>query len=341
MADAFGVAEIDCFADVEAEAVGGTRPGASSPAWRLMWTCGIDAVEIVEHEHLPVVLGHGHVGVFGLDEVDADDAGILRGDLEGEKGLGEDLLRRKCAKDLVEEADLYGAGGPGAGLAAVFNFVAGVEGVVEFLAIDGDFVAEAGGEESVAEMAEVCAGGSGGVAGAIERGRQAWSGQSMRGADLGNVGEDGRLHDFEVLLVLGGGAGRDFVEPFAGVGLVDAAEAAEGGEELVVAADAGAGDEAAHGEGVDEGVVELLILEGALGADVAFATDGLRRNAPGGGGGFEEAHGLGIDAEEIGGGVLDEGFGVDGAGEMHVEVGALGHAGRGRRRVREGFASRC
>ena len=35
----------------------------------------------------------------------------------------------------------------------------------------------------------------------------------------------------------------------------------------------------------------------------------------------------GIDAEEIGGGVLDEGLGVDGAGEMHVEVGALGHAG--------------
>ncbi len=46
------------------------------------------------------------------------------------------------------------------------------------------------------------------------------------------------------------------------VGFVDAAEAGEGGEELVVAADAGGGDEAAHGEGVDEGVVELLVLEG-------------------------------------------------------------------------------
>ena len=43
---------------------------------------------------------------------------------------------------------------------------------------------------------------------------------------------------------------------------VDATETGEGGEELVVAAGAGGGDEAAHGEGVDEGVVEFLILEG-------------------------------------------------------------------------------
>ena len=148
----------------------------------------------------------------------------------------------------------------------------------------------------------------------------------MPEADLGDIAEDRSLHDFEVLLVLGGGAGGDLVEPFAGVGSIDAAEAAEGGEELVVTADAGAGHEAAHGEGVDESIVELLVFEGVLGADIAFATDGLRREAPGGGCGFEEAHRFGIDAEEIGGGVLDEGFGVDGAGEMHVKVGTLGHA---------------
>ena len=67
-------------------------------------------------------------------------------------------------------------------------------------------------------------------------------------------------------------------------------------------------------------------MKAALGADVAFATDGLRREAPGGGSGFEEAHGFGIDAETVGGGVLDEGLGVDGAGEMHVKVSTLGHA---------------
>ena len=40
VADAFGVAEVDGFADVEARPSGGTRPGASSPACRAMWTLG-------------------------------------------------------------------------------------------------------------------------------------------------------------------------------------------------------------------------------------------------------------------------------------------------------------
>jgi hypothetical protein len=129
------------------------------------------------------------------------------------------------------------------------------------------------------------------------------------------------------LLVLSGGAARDLVEPFADVRFIDAAEAAEGGEELVVAADAGAGDKAAHGKGIDEGVVELLVLEAVLGADVAVATDRLRRKASGSSFGFEETHRLGIDTEEVGGGVFDEGFSIDGAGEVHVKVGALWHAG--------------
>src|SRR5258708_2367876 len=83
----------------------------------------------------------------------------------------------------------------------------------------------------------------------------------------------------------GSGVACESIEPFAGMGDIDAGETAEGGEELVVATDAGAGHEAAHGEGVDEGIVELLILERVLGADVTFATDGLRGEAPGGGGG--------------------------------------------------------
>jgi hypothetical protein len=113
---------------------------------------------------LPVILGHGHVGVFGLDKVEADDARVLRGDLKGEKSLGEYLLRRRCAEDLVEETDLYGAGGAGVGLAAVFILIACVEGVIQLFAIDGGFVAEACSQERVAEAAEIFAGGAGGVA---------------------------------------------------------------------------------------------------------------------------------------------------------------------------------
>ena len=91
----------------------------------------------------------------------------------------------------------------------------------------------------------------------------------------------------EVLLVLSSRAGRDFIRPFSGVGPVDCAEAVEG-REVVATAGVGAGDKTTHGEEVDEGVVELLIVEGTLGADVPFATDRLRRDAPGGGFGFEK-----------------------------------------------------
>jgi hypothetical protein len=126
-----------------------------------------------------------------------------------------------------------------------------------------------------------------------------------------------------VLDGVAGGEGGDLVEPLAGVGLFEAAEALKGSEELVVAADAGGGDEAAHGEGVDEGVVELLVLEGVGGGDGSFATDGRRGQAARGG--LDQAEFDGIDAEVVGGGVPEEGLGIDCAGEMHVEIGALGH----------------
>ena len=147
-------------------------------------------------------------------------------------------------------------------------------------------------------------------------------------AELGGVREGRGLHDFEVLLVLRGGACGEFVEPFADVDLVDSMETVEGGEELVVTTGAGGGDEAAHGEGVDEGVVELLVLEGRRGGDVAFCADGLWGNAAGGADVFCEAEGGGVDAEMVGGGVGEEGFSVDGAAEVHVEVSSFGHAAK-------------
>ncbi len=71
------------------------------------------------------------------------------------------------AKDLVEETNLHGTGSAGAGLAAVFDIIAGVEGVVELLALEGDFFAESCGDELVAQMAQVLTCGSAGVAGAV------------------------------------------------------------------------------------------------------------------------------------------------------------------------------
>ena len=121
------------------------------------------------------------------------------------------------------------------------------------------------------------------------------------------------LHDFQVLLVLGGGAGGYLVEPFGDGGLFECVPAGEGGEELVVAAPAAGRDVAAHGEGVDELVVEGLIGEGVGGRDEWL-----------GAGRRDELEGIWVDAEVFLDGLGEKGFGVDGAGEMHVEVGALG-----------------
>ncbi len=52
-------------------------------------------------------------------------------------------------------------------------------------------------------------------------------------------------NEFEILVVLGGGAAGYFVDPFGYVRLVQAAKSAEGGEELIVLAPTGRGDEAA------------------------------------------------------------------------------------------------
>ena len=67
-----------------------------------------------------------------------------------------------------------------------------------------------------------------------------------------------RLHQLEILLILRGSAAGHLVDPFAGVALVRPPNLAEGREELIVAAEAGRGNKAAHGKGIDKAVVEVL-----------------------------------------------------------------------------------
>ena len=136
--------------------------------------------------------------------------------------------------------------------------------------------------------------------------------------DLGGVAEGWGIHQLEVLLVLGGGAGGDFIDPFSDMGGFEAGKPGEGGEELVVAAEAWHGDEAAQGEGVDEAVVEILRGWG----DVSGKGGG--GNELCAAGGLGEFEGDGVDAEAVLGGVAEEGFSVDGSGEVDVEVGAFG-----------------
>ena len=75
---------------------------------------GVDRVEVIQHEHLQVIVLHRDAAVLGHDEVDAHNLRTLRitgvelglHDLKAEQGLREDLLGWEAAEDLVKPAYL-------------------------------------------------------------------------------------------------------------------------------------------------------------------------------------------------------------------------------------------
>src|SRR5271154_2874325 len=115
------MAEINGLADVEAKAIGSDEAWGDLACVKRDVDLRVDAVKIVEHKHLAVVLGHGQVGVFGLHEVEADDARVYRSDFERKQSLCEDMLRGEGAENLVEKANFDGTGSSSTGLTAVFD----------------------------------------------------------------------------------------------------------------------------------------------------------------------------------------------------------------------------
>ena len=70
----------------------------------------------------------------------------------------------------------------------------------------------------------------------------------------------------------------------------------------------------------------MLVLIRVSRGDIALPANRLGREAVGHGAGLEEGVGREVHAESVFGCVANPGFGVDRAGEMDVQVGALGHA---------------
>jgi len=127
------------------------------------------------------------------------------------------------------------------------------------------------------------------------------------------VAEARRLHDLEVLLVLRGGAYGDFIEPLAGSQLLERVPAVERIEELVVATPACVGHEAAHRERVDQLVIKLLVGDGFGRGDHWL---------PAGCG--NDRKGFRVDAQVFLRRLGEEGFRIDRARQVHVQVRALG-----------------
>ncbi len=135
-----------------------------------------------------------------------------------------------------------------------------------------------------------------------------------------------RFHQLEILLVLRGGPRRDLVEKRARVARVGATELGERPEEMIVPGLALRRHEAAHREGIDQLVIEMLVLGHIGGSDVAGLADRLGLGARLDRLRLGEGLGDRIDAQPILTANADEGLGIDRPVEMIVQVGALRHA---------------
>jgi hypothetical protein len=135
-----------------------------------------------------------------------------------------------------------------------------------------------------------------------------------------------RDHQLEILNILTCGARGDFIDPFASVARIGAAEFHEGVEEMVVRGDACRRHEAAHREGIDKIVVQALVL-GKLGRrNLVLLAHGLKLCA--GDHRLRLGKGLGvlIHAEPVGNRIANMRLGIDGAAQMAVQVCAFRHA---------------
>src|SRR5262249_38729734 len=153
------------------------------------------------------------------------------------------LLLRKPAQDLTEVTHLQATSRGSVGLAAAFPLKAVGFGFVELPPSGGHVLPDlARPQQRVAKLREIFL-------------------PADTVADVSGGSERRSVNQLDVLHVLGGGAGGNLVEPLAEMVLRDSAEAREGVEEMIVGADALGRHERAHGEGVDQVVIEMLVLE--------------------------------------------------------------------------------
>ena len=306
MADAPRMAQFDGLADMEAKAAGRHQARRKLPRMKADVYLWVDAVQIVEHPHLQVVVLHGPIAVLRHHEVDTDHARIRHRRLEAEQRLREHLLRRKAAQDLKEVTNGYMARRSGVGLAAMLHAFAVPLLGGEVLANGRHVVLQTLCQQGRAHLFEVRL-------------------PPDLVGDPGCVREVRRLHDFKVLLILRSGARCDLVQPFSVVHVFKNVEPCEGREELVMSAEACERHEAAHGEAVDQIVIQLLIGQRGGGGDGSRRACRKLRSSPSQAGWLDEAHGRGGDAKLVLCAVCDEGLRVDGAAQVHMQVGSLGH----------------
>ena len=259
----------------------------------------IKRMQGIDHLHVQTIVGHAHVAVLRLHQVNTYDTRINRSQFKAEQDLGKDDFFRQAAQYLIDEAYLYGARRCCRRLTAALLCASRSLDAIEVRAYGWNGVAKALGQEQVTIFNKI------------------WMKADLY-CQSGDGLEIGRLHQFEILFVLRGGSGRYFINPFADVALVGAAEFVEGIEEMIVPGFACFGNEGPHGEGVDQIVVELLILGNAGCGDKIRVADARRHR-------LCKCQLCRIDAQSVFTSGANERLGVDCSGEVNVQIGTLRH----------------
>jgi hypothetical protein len=82
VANAFGVTEFDRLADVEGQTGGRDQTGSQFARMKRDVDSRVNAVQVIEHLHLQVIVAHRDFAVLRHDEVDPDNVGVCRCNLE-------------------------------------------------------------------------------------------------------------------------------------------------------------------------------------------------------------------------------------------------------------------
>ncbi len=223
VANALGMAQIDGLANVETQTLRWHKARGQLAGMQGDVDLGIYGMQVIHHLHVQHIVAHGDETVFGLDEIDADEAAnvavrtrrgqALLHSFETQQGLREDLLRGEAAQHLVDVANLHLASGHSLRSAAVLELTALHLGRTDIVEVDSNFIAQLVIEERLANRSE------------IRGARSAVPAQLAAG--LGGVAERRGLHQFEILLILCRGAAGGLVDPLTGVGLAQSPQNAQ------------------------------------------------------------------------------------------------------------------
>src|SRR5678815_503906 len=191
MANAFGVSCSDGLAHVKTQPLWRDHPRRQLTCVQCDVNFGVHAVQVVENAHVQIEVAHGNVPVFRHDQVQSDKARVCLGQFESQENFCKDLLARKPAQDLIEKSDRDLTSGIGFRSAALQRALGHGKIFSEAIAGCASDVLQPACEQLLALGGKIIV-------------------PSEFLAEHGGLHSVGGVHEFEVLQMIGCGAGSGF-----------------------------------------------------------------------------------------------------------------------------------